>query len=391
MWFNRSFHLNVKSPIQDSAAGVGELFVGVLSGTSVDAIDAAVVRFGPRVELVATHSLAYPSDLRAELLALAVPGANEIDRLGQADGSVGRFFAQAVRELLEKAGLEAGAIRAVGSHGQTIRHRPGLEVPFTLQVGDPNVIAAGTGIPVAADFRRKDMALGGQGAPLVPAFHEAIFRTKGVDRAVINIGGIANLTILPGDSALPVGGFDSGPGNTLLDAWSRRVLNEPMDRGGALAARGRIAHRLLEACLADPYFSRLPPKSTGPEYFSMAWLQRHLEVSGPLTDADVQATLLALTTRTLGAAIRQHAGLGRQEVFVCGGGAKNDVLMRSLQDHLTGCVVERTDVLGVAGDWVEAMAFAWFARQRMAAGFGNCPAVTGASRPVVLGGLWLPE
>lgn len=381
----------MKSPSQDSASATGELFVGVLSGTSVDAIDAAVVRFAPRVELVATHSLAYPDALRAELLALAVPGANEIDRLGQADAAVGRLFSQAVRELLEKAGLKSDAIRAVGSHGQTIRHRPGLPVPFTLQIGDPNLIAAGTGIPVAADFRRKDMALGGQGAPLVPAFHEAIFRTQGVDRVVINIGGVANLTILPGDSALPVGGFDSGPGNTLLDAWSRRVLREPMDRGGALAARGQVVPRLLEACLADPYFAQLPPKSTGPEYFSMAWLQRHLDAGGPLADADVQATLLALTTQTLSSAIRQHAGLGRQEVFVCGGGAKNDVLMRSLQDHLAGCVVERTDVLGVAGDWIEAMAFAWFARQRLAAGFGNCPVVTGASRPAVLGGLWLPE
>lgn len=367
-----------------------ELFIGALSGTSIDSIDVALVRFAPSPTLVASHSLPYPADLRRELLALCTPGENEIDRLGRADVAVGRCFAQAVNELLVRERVPAGDIRAVGSHGQTIRHRPGQTPPFTLQIGDPNVIAALTEITVAADFRRKDLALGGQGAPLVPAFHEAVFRTAGTDRVVVNIGGIANLTVLPGNPAAPIAGFDTGPGNTLMDAWSRRVLHEPMDRDGALAARGRIVPALLAALLADPYFDQPPPKSTGPEYFSLAWLERHLAAAGSPTDADVQATLLALTARTIADAIRPHAAAGGADVFVCGGGANNSALMRALGEALPACRVDRTDTLGVAAGWVEAMAFAWLARQRWQAQPGNCPRVTGAARPAVLGGLFLP-
>ncbi len=368
----------------------GELFIGALSGTSIDGIDVALVSFAPQPALVASHFVSYPEGLRRELLALCVPGENEIDRLGQADVQVGRWFAQAINELLAKAALPSNAIRAVGSHGQTIRHRPGYAPPFTLQIGDPNVIATATGIPVVADFRRKDVALGGQGAPLVPAFHEAIFRTPGADRVVVNIGGIANLTVLPRAAAASLAGFDTGPGNTLLDAWSRRVLREPMDRGGAFAARGRVVPLLLEALRADPYFARQPPKSTGPEYFSMAWLERHLATAGPLADADVQATLLALTAETIADVIRDFPSLDRPGVFVCGGGAHNDALMRALQERLPDCAVGRTDALGVPADWVEAMAFAWLARQRWQAQPGNSPVVTGATRAAVLGGLWLP-
>lgn len=367
-----------------------ELFIGALSGTSIDGIDVALARFALEPQLVAAHGLAYPDELRRELLALCVPGENEIDRLGRADVAAGRLFAQAVNELLARAGVRPGAVRAIGSHGQTIRHRPAFAPPFTLQIGDPNVIAALTGLPVVADFRRKDLALGGQGAPLVPAFHEAVFRKNGADRVVVNIGGIANLTVLPGAAAAPLAGFDTGPGNTLLDAWSRRVLHEPMDRGGALAARGRVAPGLLEAFLADPYFLKNPPKSTGPEYFSMEWLERQLAAAGPLAEAEVQATLLALTARTIADAIRQFPGLRRPDVFVCGGGAHNDTLMRALQENLPDCAVGRTDALGVPADWVEAMAFAWLAHRRWHELPGNCPAVTGAARPAVLGGVWLP-
>lgn len=368
-----------------------ELFIGALSGTSIDGIDAVLVRFTPRPALLVSHSFAYPEELRRELLALCTPGADEIERLGRADVLAGRCFAQAVNELCARVELPPAAICAIGSHGQTIRHRPGENPPFTLQIGDPNVIATLTGIPVAADFRRKDVALGGQGAPLVPAFHEAVFRTPGADRVVVNIGGIANLTVLPGRAGAPLAGFDTGPGNTLLDAWSRRVLHEPMDRDGALAARGRVVPRLLAALLADPYFAQPPPKSTGPEYFSLAWLERHLAATGPAADADVQATLLALTAQTIAAAIRQSAGPGHPGVFVCGGGAHNEVLMAALQAQLPGVTVDRTDTLGVPAGWVEAMAFAWFARQRWHAQPGNCPAVTGAQRPAVLGGLFLPQ
>ncbi len=368
-----------------------ELFIGALSGTSIDGIDVALVRFAPQPALVASHFVAYPEALRRELLALCVPGENEIDPLGRADVQVGRLFAQAINELLAKVALPPSEICAIGSHGQTIRHRPGGATAFTLQIGDPNMITAITGITVVADFRRKDMALGGQGAPLVPAFHEAVFQKQGADRIVVNIGGIANVTMLPGDTAAPIAGFDTGPGNTLLDAWSRRVLHEPMDRDGAFAARGKVNGELLAAMQTDRYFTRTPPKSTGPEYFSMEWLQRHLSAAGPVAEVDVQATLLALTAQTIADAIRRFPSIGPTDIFVCGGGAHNDTLMRSLQECLPSCTVGRTDALGVPVDWVEAMAFAWLARQRMHGQPGNCPIVTGAKRLAVLGGLWLPE
>jgi anhydro-N-acetylmuramic acid kinase len=366
-----------------------DLYIGTLSGTSVDGIDVALVHFGPRPELRATHSLAIPDDLRGELLKLGVPGDNEIDRLGQADVRLGRLFAQAVHELLAKAALAPRDIAAIGSHGQTVRHRPGQENAFSLQIGDPNVMATLTGIPVVADFRRKDVALGGQGAPLVPAFHQAVFQAAGTDRVVVNIGGIANLSVLSG-GADNVLGFDTGPGNTLLDGWCRKVLGAPMDRDGQLAAQGRLKPDLLAAMLRDPYFQQAPPKSTGPEYFSAAWLQLHLAACGAIAAADVQATLVALTAQSIAQAIKSLKGMTRPDVFVCGGGAHNPALMRALADGLAGGSVRPTDALGIPADWVEAMAFAWLARQRLLGLPGNCPAVTGASRPAVLGGLWLP-
>jgi anhydro-N-acetylmuramic acid kinase len=369
---------------------MAELYIGTLSGTSVDGIDVALVRFAPQPELVASHSAAFSAELRAEVLSLGVPGENEIDRLGRADVRLGEAFAQAVRELLEKVQLPPSAIRAIGSHGQTIRHRPGGTPAFTLQIGDPNVIAARTGIPVVADFRRKDMALGGQGAPLVPAFHEAVFRAHGTDRVVVNIGGIANLAVLPGGDGAVLG-FDTGPGNTLLDGWCRRELGEPMDRDGRLAEQGQVNDELLEVMLADPYFRQPPPKSTGPEYFAMAWLQRHLAANGPCSPADVQATLVALTARSIAGALKQIHAVSRPDVFVCGGGAHNPALMRALAGELSGSTVAKTDALGISADWVEAMAFAWLARQRLHGAAGNCLGVTGAQRPAVLGGLWLPE
>lgn len=364
-----------------------ELYIGVLSGTSVDGVDAALVRFGAKPELLGTHTLPYPPELRAELLKLAVPGDNEIDRMGAADVETGRHFARAVNELLATAGVPKAGIRAVGSHGQTIRHRPRGEAPFTLQVGDPNVIAALTGLPVAADFRRKDMALGGQGAPLVPAFHAAVFGSPGEARVVVNIGGIANITVLPADPAAPVRGFDTGPGNTLLDAWCRQHRGEPMDRGGAWAASGRVQESLLRELLADEFFRRQPPKSTGPEHFSPAWLTAR---AGGHAPADVQATLVALTAQSIGDAIHA-ADANVASVYVCGGGARNPVLMAALQARLPGAKVDTTDALGVDPGWVEAMAFAWLARQRVNVLPGSCAAVTGAQRAAVLGGLWLPE
>ena len=375
----------------ENSPASSELFIGTLSGTSVDGIDAALVRFGARPELIASHSLAFPAELKAELLALGRPGENEIDRLGRADVALGRLFARAVNELLAKAGVAAREVRAIGSHGQTIRHRPGFDPAFTLQIGDPNVIATETGIAVVADFRRKDLALGGQGAPLVPAFHEAVFRSAAKDRVVVNIGGIANLTALPADPAAPVLGFDTGPGNTLLDAWARRVLGTPMDRDGTFAASGRVVPELLRAMLAEPYFAQAAPKSTGPEQFSMAWLETRLaKLAEPPSDADVQATLVVLTARSIAAAIKSLPLGAAPEVFICGGGAHNAALMRALRAELPDCKVAVTDALGVAGNWVEALAFAWLARQRVLELPGNCPQVTGASRAAVLGGVFLP-
>jgi len=365
------------------------LFVGVLSGTSVNGIDAALVEFAPQPRLVATHTLDYPAEVRAELLALAVPGESEIDRLGRADVTAGRLFAQAVNELLAKADRKPAEVRAIGSHGQTIRHRPGMRPAFTLQIGDPNVIATETGIAVAADFRRKDMALGGQGAPLVPAFHEAVFRQVGRERVVVNIGGIANITVLSGDGGA-VRGFDTGPGNTLMDAWCRQQRGEPMDRDGAWAASGRLHAGLLAALRNDAFFQKHPPKSTGPEHFSLGWLKGHLIAYGSLAPADVQATLLALTAGTIAEGIKQAAPKTK-EVFVCGGGARNGALMRALAGQLLDARVGKTDELGVDPDWVEAMAFAWLAWRRVNGLPGNQPATTGAQRAAALGGLWLPQ
>lgn len=375
-----------------STESAPEYFIGLLSGTSMDGIDAALVRFQPTPAVVETHFVAFPEALRQEMLALCVPGPGEIDRLGRVDVALGRLFAEAANALMVKAGIAPTQVRAIGSHGQTIRHRPGFDPAFTLQIGDPNVIAALTGVPVAADFRRKDMALGGQGAPLVPAFHDAIFRQPGRDRVVINIGGIANITVLPAAPTAPVLGFDTGPGNTLLDAWCRRVKGEPMDRGGRFAASGHVVAGLLRAMLAEPYFAKLPPKSTGPEQFSMAWLDGVLgrwAAFGQPSEADVQATLLALTARSIADAIRR-LGLTAPDLFVCGGGAHNVALMIALQAELPDSTLERTDALGVASDWVEAMAFAWLAQERVYERPANCPVVTGASRRAVLGGLFLP-
>lgn len=367
-----------------------DLYVGLISGTSMDGIDAALVRFTPKTELVAAHLHEFPGELRREMRALARPTENEIDRLGVVDAQLGRLFAEAALTLLAKAGVAPASVRAIGSHGQTLRHRPGLRPPFTLQAADPNIIAAETGRPVVADFRRMDMALGGQGAPLVPAFHQAIFHEPGQNRVVVNIGGIANVTVLRGEGG-EVQGYDTGPGNVLLDHWCRRILGEPMDRDGALAARGVVVPPLLAQMLADPYFARPAPKSTGPEYFTPAWLDRHLDAAGPLAAADVQATLLMLTARSIAAEIRKLRFPTRPEVFVCGGGVHNTALMAALQAELADCVVAPTDRLGVPVDWVEAMAFAWLAHQRMEGRPGNCPAVTGARRPAVLGAVYLPS
>ncbi|NQD39111.1 anhydro-N-acetylmuramic acid kinase [Permianibacter sp. IMCC34836] len=369
---------------------MAEYYVGALSGTSMDGIDVALVRFSPQPEMVETHFQAFPTELRKQLFALTEPGDNEIDRMGAMDVQLGQLFAKAVRDLLAKANVESVEVRAIGSHGQTIRHRPNSDPRFTLQIGDPNVIAVETGIRVVADFRRKDVALGGQGAPLVPAFHDSVFRSRQADRVICNIGGISNVTVLPRGQFSPILGFDTGPGNTLLDGWCQRMLGEPMDKDGMLAARGRIQPALLQTMLEDPFFAQRPPKSTGPEYFSMEWLMRQLADFGRPGVADVQATLLALTVHTIADAVKALPMMKNPEIYVCGGGAHNIAIMRALQVQLPTSKVGKTDELGIAADWVEAMAFAWLARQRIQEQPGNLPIVTGASRPAVLGSIYLP-
>ena len=354
-----------------------------MSGTSMDAIDAALVDFAPVTpRLVAALNHPLPESLHAELTALCQPGDGEIERLGRADVTLGEVFAEAVARLLDHANVSAGEIRAIGSHGQTVRHRP--EARFTLQIADPNVIAERTGITTVADFRRRDLAAGGEGAPLVPAFHAAMLRQAGRKKAVVNIGGIANVTVLDTE----VTGFDTGPGNGLMDAWARRHLGRPLDDGGAFAASGRVDRQLLTQLLSHEFFRRPPPKSTGRETFHADWLTQQLrESGGSLSPQDVQATLCELTAASIAEAIRAYAS-GCEEVLVCGGGVHNTNLMARLRDLLRPTPVLATDERGVPADWMEAMAFAWLARETLAHRPGNLPAVTGAKRAVILGGIY---
>lgn len=362
------------------------LYLGLISGTSADSIDAALVRFGAGTpQLLASHAYPWPSDLRHRMLALAQgEGTLDLDAFGRLDVEIGRCFADAALQLLEQCHIASQEVRAIGSHGQTLRHRPTGEYPFTLQLGDPSVIAERCRIEVVADFRRADIAAGGQGAPLLPVLHAMLLGRPGVSRVVLNLGGIANVTVLASDGS--VHGFDTGPANGLLDAWCQRHRGEPFDRDGAFAASGCVDQPLLEAMLADPYFSLPPPKSTGREHFHLAWLATHVRL-GAISAADVQATLLELTVRSVAAAIAQQAPSAR-EVLACGGGVHNGALMQRLRDVLAPRVVLSTSHYGVDPDFLEATAFAWLARQRLLGLPGNLPAVTGARGPRVLGAIY---
>ncbi|HWP94542.1 MAG TPA: anhydro-N-acetylmuramic acid kinase [Gammaproteobacteria bacterium] len=367
-----------------------ELYIGLMSGTSVDAIDAALVEFAGGLRL--RHTLAVPIDdaLRRRVLAITHGdlGADTVDVLGSLDVEIGLRFAEAALKLLAAAGISAAHVAAIGSHGQTVRHRPDATPPFTLQLGDPNVIAARTGITTVADFRRKDLALGGQGAPLMPAFHRAAFGDAGEDVAVVNIGGIANVTLLHADGR--TAGFDTGPGNALLDAWALRHLGTPCDRDGAWAASGHVQPELLRAMRADPYFARPAPKSTGREYFNPAWLDTALAACRTaFAPADVQATLAELTAVTIADGVLA-ALPAAHTVLVCGGGAHNRDLLTRLARHLAPRRLATTQARGIDPDYVEAAGFAWLARETLAGRPGNLPAVTGAARAAVLGAIYPP-
>lgn len=365
-----------------------QLYIGLMSGTSADGIDAALVDMQTTPRLVNSHTEYFSSHLRKLIHDISLPGPNEIDRMGSLDVELGKCFAACVQALLDKAGIKASDVVAIGSHGQTIRHRPpGSEQgTFTLQIGDPNIIAELTGITTVADFRRRDMAAGGQGAPLVPAFHRAMLHSSTSDRVVVNIGGMANITWLPAKGA--VIGFDTGPGNVLMDLWSLEHLNQPYDRDGSWAASGNVERDLLLQFLKESFFSKPFPKSTGREHFNRVWLEKYLaNFSDRFTPANIQATLLQLTVVTVSDAIKALGGTAK-EVFVCGGGGFNRQLLSNLQKSLPDCKVDTTATCGIDPQWIEAMAFAWLAKQTMDHRPGNLRAVTGANREVILGGVY---
>ncbi len=361
-----------------------DLFVGLMSGTSLDGVDAVLADFSaPRPRLVASSALPFDAALKRELLALNTPGENEIERASLAGNALAASYAAAVKAVLASAGLQSAAVRAIGCHGQTVRHRP--ERGYTVQIGNAALLAELSGIRVVADFRSRDIAAGGQGAPLAPAFHAAVFADAAEDRAVLNLGGIANLTSLPKAGA--VAGFDTGPGNCLLDLWAARHLGHPHDAGGAWAAAGSVIPALLEKLLQEPYFAAAPPKSTGRDLFNEAWLRKAL---GGQEDAQaVQATLLELTAQSVARASAAHCR-GAKRVIACGGGTKNDALMRRLAALLAPAALETSERHGVDPQLVEATAFAWLARQALDGRPGNLPSVTGARGPRVLGAVSSP-
>ena len=360
------------------------LYLGLISGTSADGIDAALVQFEPHVTVIGASTMPYPRALRDEILALATTSASiSLDDYGALDVAIGTCFADAALALLHDTGIDRDKVAAIGSHGQTVRHRPHGEHPFTLQIGDAAVIAERTRIATIADFRRGDVAAGGQGAPLLPALHAALFAAPDRTRVIVNLGGIANITILaPGRDVL---GFDTGPANCLLDAWALRHLGTPRDQSGAWARSGRIDRDQLQKLLADAYFDAPAPKSTGREYFNLDWLDARL--SADVKPEDVQATLLALSATSVANAIRRHATDVR-EVFACGGGVHNAALMDALRTELAPATLHDTAQIGLDPDYVEAAGFAWLARARLAGTPGNLPAVTGARGPRVLGAIY---
>tara|TARA_A100001037_G_scaffold231722_1_gene210049 strand:+ start:3320 stop:4432 length:1113 start_codon:yes stop_codon:yes gene_type:complete len=361
------------------------LYVGAISGTSVDGLDLALLDVSDGIELCASSTATLSPALRESLLALGQPGGDSLDRLGEADQALGRAIGTAVKDFLYNQGVDPKAIAAVGSHGQTVRHRPTAAHPFTLQIGDPNQIVETTGITCVADFRRRDMAAGGQGAPLVPPFHAALFRSSDELRVVLNIGGISNITVLPPDATLPVTGFDTGPGNALMDAWNAQNIGTAFDAGGQWANQGKVDGALLSALSADPYLQQSPPKSTGREHYNLPWLAEHSQAAG-VSAVDVQATLLEFTATTIEQAIDRWAS-PCQRLIVCGGGRHNRALMARLAALIPSAIFT-TDDMGVNGDAVEAAAFAWLAWRTLKGMPGNEPGVTGAVGERVLGAVY---
>ena len=368
---------------------IGHYYIGIMSGTSLDAIDVAIAQ---RTEhgfvQIAAAAPAMDKHLRQQILTICQDKKVELQTLGEVDFQFACACAEVVNQLLLDNRLSAAQIQAIGSHGQTIFHSPNGAFPFTQQIGDANLIAAKTGIACVADFRRMDMAYGGQGAPLVPAFHQALFAKAGENRVILNIGGIANITLLESD--YKVSGYDTGPGNTLMDAWCEKVNGECYDKNGEFASQGEVLPNFLNLLLTDQYFTQAPPKSTGREKFNLLWLERQLDQlnAGSSSDADIQRTLLELSAVSISAQIQAHSSAC--PVFVCGGGALNPLLMQRLQALMPDYPVNDTRALNIDPMFVEAIAFAWLAEQRLLKNTIPLKAVTGARRDALLGCVYRP-
>ncbi len=365
-------------------------YIGLMSGTSADAIDAALVDIDTHasITVIATHRRPYPPRIATQVESTIAGQAQVLSELAQLDVALGVEFAEAATALMGARSLRPEQIAAIGSHGQTVGHFPDAPHPVTVQLGCPATIAERTGVRTVADFRISDMAAGGQGAPLAPAFHSAAFGSTDQTRVIVNIGGIANLTVLP-PAGGAVTGFDTGPGNTLLDAWIRHDQGMPYDAQGAWAASGNVDADFLTSLLADPYFKTAPPKSTGRERFNLAWLAAIRKAQRGPEGADMQATLTRLTARTIADAV-VAAAPEAPTIHLCGGGVHNATLVAEIGSHLPGRRIQDTATLGIHPDWVEAVAFAWLAHRRMHKQAGNIPGVTGARHSAVLGGLWEP-
>jgi anhydro-N-acetylmuramic acid kinase len=368
------------------------LYIGLISGTSMDAVDCALVDCAGNVpRLVDFINTGISADLKQRLLQLTTNSAVDLRQLGSTDVEVAELFATAVSTLLAKQNLKPGNVIAIGSHGQTIWHEPPQSAqrkPFTLQIGDPSTLAERTGITVVADFRRKDMAAGGQGAPLVPALHQELFHSEDHDRIALNLGGIANITLLPKNRSTSLG-LDTGPASVLMDAWIKRHLNLDFDEDGAWASSGRVDANLLSKLLDEPYFSMPAPKSTGREFLNIAWLDNKIRLAGKTTTVDVQATLLEFTVQTIRNEIVKLLTAG--EIIACGGGARNSALLRRLQAVLPDFSVRTSTALGIHGDCVEAVAFAWLAKKTLNREPVDFTPFTGARHPVIAGGVYYRE
>ena len=359
------------------------LYLGAMTGTSVDGLDLALIEVaGSAVTLIAQRTFPLPSALRKTLLELGQGIGGNLDVLGEADAALGRFIGETARGFIDGQGLAIGAVQAIGSHGQTVRHSPNGRNAFTLQIGDPNRIAELTGVTTVADFRRRDLAAGGQGAPLAPGFHAALFSHARERRTVLNVGGISNITRL----STPLLGFDTGPGNALMDPWCAQHQGAPFDEDGAWAATGRVDEALLESLLSDPYLDQAPPKSTGREHYNLDWLSERLRPA--LKPQDVQRTLLEFTAASIAYAVARWAP-ETERIIVCGGGRLNRLLLQRLK-ALANASVDTADEHGWDGDAIEAGAFAWLAHQRLNNAPANAPSVTGAAGPRVIGAIYAP-